>query len=133
MATRFEIVLHGDNPVALRAAGEEALDEIERLEARLSLFRREQRNRSPQRPRGPRAGAGDAGLVRPVAARAAASRGKRRGVRHYDCAAGALLGVYGGKRPFAASRGAGGGTRLCRHVAVHLDPADFTVRFARRA
>jgi thiamine biosynthesis lipoprotein len=39
MATRFELVLHGDNPVALRAAGEEALDEIEALEARLSLFR----------------------------------------------------------------------------------------------
>lgn len=39
MATRFEIVLHGDNPVRLRAAGEEALDEIERLEARLSLYR----------------------------------------------------------------------------------------------
>lgn len=39
MNTRFEIVLHGDDPVALRAAGEEALDEIERLEARLSLFR----------------------------------------------------------------------------------------------
>ncbi len=33
MATRFEIVLHGENPVALRAAGEEALDEIERVEA----------------------------------------------------------------------------------------------------
>ena len=40
MATRFEIVLHGNNPVSLRAAGEEALDEIERLEAQLSLFRR---------------------------------------------------------------------------------------------
>ncbi len=39
MATRFEIVLHGSDPVALRAAGEEALDEIERLEAQLSLFR----------------------------------------------------------------------------------------------
>ncbi len=39
MATRFEIVLHGENPVALRAAGEEALREIERLEARLSLYR----------------------------------------------------------------------------------------------
>jgi thiamine biosynthesis lipoprotein len=39
MATRFELVLHGDNPVALRAAGEEALDEIEALEGRLSLFR----------------------------------------------------------------------------------------------
>ncbi len=41
MHTRFEIVLHGDNPVALRAAGEEALDEIERLDAQLSLFRPE--------------------------------------------------------------------------------------------
>jgi thiamine biosynthesis lipoprotein len=39
MATRFEIALHGDDPVALRAAGEEALDEIERWEARLSLYR----------------------------------------------------------------------------------------------
>jgi thiamine biosynthesis lipoprotein len=39
MATRFELVLHGGNPVALRAAGEEALDEIERVEAQLSLYR----------------------------------------------------------------------------------------------
>jgi FAD:protein FMN transferase len=38
MATRFEIALHGSDPVALRAAGEEALDEIERLESRLSLY-----------------------------------------------------------------------------------------------
>lgn len=39
MATRFEMVLHGDDPVRLRAAGEEALDEVERLESQLSLFR----------------------------------------------------------------------------------------------
>lgn len=39
MATRFEIVLHGDRPAALRAAGEEALDEIEQLESHLSLYR----------------------------------------------------------------------------------------------
>jgi thiamine biosynthesis lipoprotein len=39
MATRFELVLHGENPVSLRAAGEEALDEIERLENLLSLYR----------------------------------------------------------------------------------------------
>jgi thiamine biosynthesis lipoprotein len=39
MATRFELVLHGENPAALRAAGEEALDEIDRLEEQLSLFR----------------------------------------------------------------------------------------------
>ena len=39
MATRFEIVLHGSNLAALRAAGEEALDEIERLDAQLSPYR----------------------------------------------------------------------------------------------
>lgn len=39
MATRFELVLHGDDPVALRAAGEAALDEIDRLESQLSLYR----------------------------------------------------------------------------------------------
>ncbi|MDB6121317.1 MAG: FAD:protein transferase [Pedosphaera sp.] len=38
MATRFEIVLHGNDPVALRAAGEEALDEIGRIEAQLSFY-----------------------------------------------------------------------------------------------
>ncbi|MBM3836110.1 MAG: FAD:protein FMN transferase [Verrucomicrobia bacterium] len=39
MATRFEILLHGEDALVLRAAGEEALDEIERLEAQLSLYR----------------------------------------------------------------------------------------------
>jgi thiamine biosynthesis lipoprotein len=39
MATRFEFVLHGRDPVALRAAAEEALDEIERVENQLSLYR----------------------------------------------------------------------------------------------
>ncbi len=39
MATRFELVLHGDRETALRAAGEEALDEIERLDTQLSCYR----------------------------------------------------------------------------------------------
>jgi thiamine biosynthesis lipoprotein len=39
MRCRFELVLHGNDPVRLRAAGEEALDEIDRLEAALSLYR----------------------------------------------------------------------------------------------
>jgi thiamine biosynthesis lipoprotein len=39
MATRFEILLHGKSPAALQAAGEQALDEVERLEAQLSLYR----------------------------------------------------------------------------------------------
>lgn len=38
MNTRFELVLHGGDPVALRAAGEEALREITRLEGLLSAF-----------------------------------------------------------------------------------------------
>jgi thiamine biosynthesis lipoprotein len=41
MATRFEIVLCGADEVFLRAVGEEALDEIERLEAQLSFYRDE--------------------------------------------------------------------------------------------
>jgi thiamine biosynthesis lipoprotein len=41
MATRFEIALEGDDPVRLRAAGEEALSEIEALDKQLSRFRPE--------------------------------------------------------------------------------------------
>ena len=39
MATRFELVLHGERAVHLRAAGEAALEEIRRLEAQLSFYR----------------------------------------------------------------------------------------------
>ena len=39
MATRFELVLYGDDPIRLRAAGEQALQEIERLETQLSCYR----------------------------------------------------------------------------------------------
>jgi|YelNatPaOPRAMG01_1025707.scaffolds.fasta_scaffold01267_21 thiamine biosynthesis lipoprotein len=38
MATRFELVLYGTDSVRLRAAGEAALAEIQRLEASLSLY-----------------------------------------------------------------------------------------------
>lgn len=41
MGTRFELALAGEDEVALRAAGEEALLEIEECEQRLSPFRRE--------------------------------------------------------------------------------------------
>ena len=37
MATRFEIVLHGEDETGLRAAGEEALDEISALAAQLNF------------------------------------------------------------------------------------------------
>jgi FAD:protein FMN transferase len=38
MATRFEVVLWGEDPVALRAAAEEALDEVRRWDRLLSLY-----------------------------------------------------------------------------------------------
>lgn len=38
MATRFELVLYGPDSLRLRAAGEEALEEIERLEAQLNFY-----------------------------------------------------------------------------------------------
>ena len=38
MATRFEIALHGPRPEALRAAAEEALAEVARVEAWLSPY-----------------------------------------------------------------------------------------------
>ncbi len=39
MATRFELILAGDDHARLRAAGEEALQEIRRIEAQLSRYR----------------------------------------------------------------------------------------------
>lgn len=39
MATRFELLVYGEDAVRLRAAGEEALREIARLEAQLSFYR----------------------------------------------------------------------------------------------
>src|ERR1044071_7272894 len=39
MATRFELVLYGENEPHLRSAGEEALQEIERLDQQLSFYR----------------------------------------------------------------------------------------------
>jgi thiamine biosynthesis lipoprotein len=38
MATRFEMVLHGEDELGLRAAGEEALDEITALAAQLNFY-----------------------------------------------------------------------------------------------
>ena len=38
MATRFELVIYGDDAVRMRAAGEEALSEIARLDSQLSFY-----------------------------------------------------------------------------------------------
>src|SRR5687768_3308931 len=38
MGTRFEVLLPGEDTFGLRAAAEEALDEVERVEAQLSVY-----------------------------------------------------------------------------------------------
>jgi thiamine biosynthesis lipoprotein len=129
MATRFEIVLHGDNPVALRAAGEEALTEIEKLEDRLSLFR----------PHSEIAHVNARAAREPVRVTPEVFRLLERAYQlhtetqgAFDITIAPLMRAWGfqlggGKPPLPevleAAR-AVTGMRL-----VHLDPANFTVRF----
>ncbi len=131
MATRFEIVLHGDNPVALRAAGEEALDEIERWDARLSLYR----------PTSLAAHVNARAAVEPVRVDALFFRLlqdiqklSRETEGAFDITIAPLMRCWGftkgeGRVPerkaLAEAR-----TKVGMHL-VELDPADFTVRFLR--
>ena len=131
MATRFEIVLHGRDAVRLRAAGEEALDEIERLDAQLSLYRPTSEIAHLNR-------AAAAGPVR-------VSPEVMRLLRHarqlsaetdgaFDITVAPLMRCWGfiggtgkvpGKRALAAAR-----ARVGMNL-VELNEREFTVRFAR--
>jgi thiamine biosynthesis lipoprotein ApbE len=131
MATRFEIVLHGDNPTALRAAGEEALDEVQRLEDRLSLYRPASEiarvnalaHREPVRVSPP---------VFRLLEQARRLHQETGGA--FDITMGPLLRCWGlmggvGRVPspdeLAAARACAGMDK------VHLDPENYTVRFER--
>ncbi len=131
MATRFEIVLHGDNPVSLRAAGEEAFDEIERIEARLSLYR----PTSEIAHVNARA-AREAVRVSPATFRLLehAARLSAETVGAFDISIGPLMRCWGfvdgaGRLP-APEALAEARERTGMHL-VELDAARFTVRFAR--
>lgn len=131
MATRFEIVLHGENAVGLRAAGEEALAEIQRLEARLSLYRPD----SEIARVNARAACEPVRVTPEVFAllqRARRLTDETGGA--FDITIGPLMRCWGfmgasGKMPspeaIAAARGCVGMHR------VELDPPSSTVRFAR--
>jgi FAD:protein FMN transferase len=131
MATRFELVLHGNNPVALRAAGETALDEIERLEDILSLYRSSSEiahlnARAAHEP--VRVSVPVFRLIKQAVDLAAESNGA------FDPTIGPLMRCWGfmadhGRVPsdeeLAAAKAKVG------WQGVHLDPSNFTVRFAR--
>ncbi len=131
MATRFEFVLQGDDPVTLRAAGEEALAEIERLEAQLSLFvpTSEIAHVNARAAKGPvRVSAEVLALLQ----RAARLHQETDGV--FDITIAPLLGCWGflggpGHLPDKARLAE---ARECVGMdKVHLDPDRRTVRFLR--
>lgn len=131
MATRFELVLHGLREASVRAAGEEALAEIDRLENQLSLYRpgseiaqlnaraaNEAVRVSPE----------VFALLQQAAALTAATQGA------FDITIAPLVRCWGfmesqGRQPepaeLAAARDVVGMHR------VHFDPAERTIRFTR--
>jgi FAD:protein FMN transferase len=131
MATRFELVLYGENASALRAAGEEALGEIRRFEAQLSPFR----------PSSEIAHVNARAWHEPVRVTPSLMRllqharqlsAETRGA--FDITVGPLMRCWG-------FRGGGGRMPAARELAearakvgmqhVQLDAKEFTVRFAR--
>lgn len=131
MATRFEIVLHGDNPVSLRAAGEEAFEEIERVESRLSLYRP-----ASEIARVNARAAREAVRVSPATFRLVeqAARLTAETAGAFDISVGPLMRCWGfldgaGQRPSPGAI-AEARARVGMNL-VQLDPGEFTVRFAR--
>ena len=128
MATRFELLLYGDDPVRLRATGEEALREIEGAEALLSRFRPS----SPVAWINARAGR-DPVRVDPTVFRLLERCREiaRLTGGAFDPTVGPLLRAWGvaegpGRRPDPAE--GAGARRLVGMERVELDPASFTVR-----
>lgn len=131
MATRFEIVLHGDRPAALRAAAEEALDEVESLEQQLSLYRpgteiarvNALAHREPVRVSPP---------VFRLLQRAQALQRETDGV--FDITIGPLMrcwGLMGGTGRVPPPEVLAEARARVGMSLVHLDPANFSVRFER--
>jgi thiamine biosynthesis lipoprotein len=132
MATRFELVLCGDNAVALRAAGEEALDEIERLEAQLSLFR----------PSSEISHVNARAAAEPVRVTPAvfnllqhAQELSRQTEGAFDITIAPLMrcwGFQGGSGQFPDAAELARARNSVGMALVHLDSSDYSVRFERR-
>jgi len=131
MATRFEMVLHGEDAMALRAAGEEAIAEIERLEERLSLYRPS----SEIAGLNARAARGPVRVTPPVFAllQRAQQLHKETGGA-FDITIGPLVRCWGfmgssGRMPTAQEIAEA--RALVGMDLVHLEPQGFSVQFAR--
>ena len=131
MATRFEMVLHGEDAVALRAAGEEAISEIERLEEQLSLYRpsseisalNSRASRAPVRVTPP---------VFALLQHAQQLTHETGGA--FDITIGPLVrcwGFMGGTGRLPSAEELAQARAIVGMDLVHLDPKGFTVQFAR--
>ncbi len=131
MNTRFELLLHGESEPHLRAAGEEALDEIQRLENQLSLFRPTSEIARLNR----HAADGPVKVSPPVFALLRQAQGLAQATDGaFDPTIGPLMRAWGfhggrGSLPDAAALAA---ARACVGMGhVHFDATAFTVRFTR--
>ena len=131
MATRFELVLPGDHTASLRAAGEEVLEEIQRLEARLSLFQPHSEIAQVNR----RAAKEPVPVTPPVFALLDhARRLSEESAGAFDITVAPLVRCWGfmggdGELPKAEDLAA---ARACMGMGlVRLDPANYTVAFTR--
>ncbi|MCI0537851.1 MAG: FAD:protein FMN transferase, partial [Verrucomicrobiales bacterium] len=132
MATRFELVLHGENGVALRAAGEEALAEIQRLDAQLSLYRPTSEIAHLNALAAERAVRVEPSLFRLLQQAGRLSRETNGG---FDITIGPLMrcwGFMGGSGEMADESAVAEARSKVGMNLVELNENDFTVRFSRR-
>jgi thiamine biosynthesis lipoprotein len=131
MATRFEVVVYGDKEPALRAAAEEALSEIQRIEAQLSLYRPDSEV-AHLNARAAREWVRVAPEVFRLLERARDLSAETAGA--FDITVAPLMRCWGfmrgsGKMPTRAEIAEA--RKLVGMHLVELDPAQFRVRFAR--
>ena len=131
MATRFEILLHGPRPIALRAAAEEAFTEIERLDRELSFY-----HPASQISRLNARAAHEPVTVEPAVFHllAHAAQLHRETAGAFDITIAPLLRAWGltGAGGHVPSTAVLAAARRCVGMQhVQLDPDNFTVRFLR--
>jgi thiamine biosynthesis lipoprotein len=131
MATRFEFVLHGSKAGRLRAAGEEAFEEIDRLERQLSLYIPDS-DIARINARAAKEPVTISPIVFRVLQQAQACHQAMRGA--FDMTVAPLIRCWGfmndtGRMPEPAAVAAA--RELVGLEHVHLDEAEFTVRFDR--
>lgn len=131
MNSRFEILLNGENEISLRAAAEEALEEIEKLHAQLSLYTATS-ELSQINARAAREPVRIEPLLFRLLQRAQQIHRETGGA--FDITIAPLMRAWGfvrntGKLPDPAELAA---ARNCVGMSlVHLDERDFTVSFVR--